>query len=63
MSSELLMLTTMLPFIMAIKENPAMDIGAVLHGDEAGKALYEGESFLKYVKNVLPDFLQSGYLN
>lgn len=60
---ELLLLTTMLPFIMAIKENPALDIGAVLHGENAGKALYETESYQKYVKKVLPSLLHRGYLD
>ncbi|KAL5290652.1 hypothetical protein ACFFRR_010174 [Megaselia abdita] len=60
---ELFMLTTVLPLIIAIKEDPLMDIGAVLHGDEAGKALYEIEAYVNYVKKVLPSFLHNGYLD
>lgn len=60
---ELMMLTTMLPFIMAMKENPDMDIGQLMIDDDLRITFYESECYVSYVKKVLPNLLHSGYLD
>ncbi|KAL5291261.1 hypothetical protein ACFFRR_010583 [Megaselia abdita] len=60
---ELLMLTTMLPFITAIKEEPALDMGEALHGNNDRQTFYENENYLSYVRKILPILLYNGYLD
>ncbi|KAL5291260.1 hypothetical protein ACFFRR_010582 [Megaselia abdita] len=61
---ELLMLTTMLPFITAIQEDPTLDIGQVMHGnDDIRKSFYENENYLTYVRQILPILLYTGFLD
>ncbi|KAL5291263.1 hypothetical protein ACFFRR_010584 [Megaselia abdita] len=60
---ELIMFTINLPFINAVKENPNFDISQIMHGVETRKPFYESESYISFVKKMLPIFLHNGYLD
>ncbi|XP_054084397.1 uncharacterized protein LOC105221679 [Zeugodacus cucurbitae] len=57
---ELFLLVTFLPMWYAINDEP--DVENMMTSDEYRRAMYDSKEYIKYVEQVLPEYLHLGYL-